>query len=58
VLPLSFIVQPKANLWHSSLSAQTTGVSNPLHSLSLRPSTSVIALKQKVIIYCIIKRIT
>lgn len=42
VLPLSFIVQPKANLWHSSLSAQTTGVSNPLHSLSLRPSTSVI----------------
>jgi len=44
VLPLSFIVQPKANLWHSSLSAQATGVSNPLHSLSLRPSTSVIVL--------------
>jgi len=44
VLPLSFIVQPNANLWHSSLSAQITGVSNPLHCLSLRPSTSVIAL--------------
>jgi len=44
VLPLSFIVRHKANLWHSSLSAQATGVSNPLHSLSLRPSTSVIVL--------------
>jgi len=44
VLTLSFIVPPKANLWHSSLSAQATGVSNPLHSLSLRPSTSVIVM--------------
>jgi len=30
-----------SNLWHSSLTAKTTWVSNPFCDLSLRPSTSV-----------------
>jgi len=41
MLTLSFIDQTMSNLWHSSLSAETTGVPNPVRYLSLRPSTSV-----------------
>jgi len=42
MLTLSFIGQHcYPNLWHSAFSAKTTGVSNPVHYQSLRPSTSV-----------------
>ena len=43
MLTLSFIDQviQKPNLWHSSFSAKTIRVSNPVRSLCLRPSTSV-----------------
>jgi len=41
MLTFSFIDQ-LSDLWHSSFTAKTTGVSNPVRDPCLRPSTSVI----------------